>query len=361
MFLGINEIKYSKGRYVLVISVMVLIAWLIFILSGLANGLAQGNRIAVDQWKADKIVLADDANSNLNASVVEEKVKETITGGTAEPIGQLSLAIGEAKDKNKSTDLTNVSLFGIDEAGFLMPKVIEGKAFTDKNQVIGSIALKNQGFKIGDKITAGKYDEELEIVGWTEKSSFNIVPVLYTSIDTWRSIKYGENPAMQNVVNGYVVRAKDNKTVKTSDGNSKVIAIPDFIEKLPGYSAQNLTLDGMIYFLIVIAAFIIGIFIFVMTLQKTAMFGVLKVQGVPTSYLAKSVLLQTLVLALIGVGIGLALTAITVAFLPESMPYATNYNRMGIFSILLIVSAIVGGAFSIRTIAKIDPLIAIGG
>ena len=166
---------------------------------------------------------------------------------------------------------------------------------------------------------------------------------------------------MENVVNGYVVRAKDNKTVKTSDENSKVVAIPDFIEKLPGYSAQNLTLDGMIYFLIVIAAFIIGIFIFVMTLQKTAMFGVLKVQGVPTSYLAKSVLLQTLVLALIGVGIGLALTAVTVAFLPESMPYATNYNRMGVFSILLIVSAIVGGAFSIRTIAKIDPLIAIGG
>lgn len=359
MFLGINEIKYSKGRYVLVISVMVLIAWLIFILSGLANGLSQGNRVAVDQWDADTIVLADDANSNLNASVVETKVKETITGGEAQAIGQLSLAIGESKDKD--VDLTNVSLFGIDKAGFLMPDVIEGKAFTDKNQVIGSIALKNQGFKIGDKITAGKYDEELEIVGWSKKSSFNIVPVLYTSIDTWRSIKYGANPAMENVVNGYVVRAKDNKTVKTSDENSKVIAISDFIEKLPGYSAQNLTLDGMIYFLIVIAAFIIGIFIFVMTLQKTAMFGVLKVQGVPTSYLAKSVLLQTLVLALIGVGIGLALTAITVAFLPNSMPYATNYNRMGIFSILLVVSAILGGAFSIRTIAKIDPLIAIGG
>ena len=110
MFLGINEIKYSKGRYVLVISVMVLIAWLIFILSGLANGLAQGNRVAVDQWNADAIVLADDANSNLNASVVEDKVKETITGGTAEPIGQLSLAIGEANDKNKSVDLTKRQL-----------------------------------------------------------------------------------------------------------------------------------------------------------------------------------------------------------------------------------------------------------
>lgn len=359
MFLGINEIKYSKGRYVLVISVMVLIAWLIFILSGLANGLAQGNRVAVDQWNADAIVLADEANSNLNASVVDEKVKETITGGKVEPIGQLSLAIGKVDDKK--ADLTNISLFGINKSGFLMPEIVEGKTFDTKNQVVASIALKNDGFAIGDKIKAGKYDEELEIVGWIDKSSFSIVPVIYTSIDTWRSIKYGANPTMQTVVNGYLVRAEEGKKIKTSDENSKVILIDDFIEKLPGYSAQNLTLDGMIYFLIVIAAFIIGIFIFVMTLQKTAMFGVLKVQGVPTSFLAKSVLLQTFVLAIIGVGLGLVLTAITVVFLPDSMPFAINYNRMAVFSILLIISAILGGAFSIRTIAKIDPLIAIGG
>ena len=115
----------------------------------------------------------------------------------------------------------------------------------------------------------------------------------------------------------------------------------------------------MIYFLIVIA-FIIGIFIFVMTLQKTAMFGVLKVQGCRL-VLAKAVMLQTALLAVLGVAIGLALTGITVLFLPEAMPYATNGPRMILFSVLLILSALIGGAFSIRTIAKIDPLIAIGG
>lgn len=359
MFLGINEIKYSKGKYVLVILVMALVAWLIFILSGLANGLAQGNRLAVDRWKADEVVLAEEANSNLNASTLEMSVKESIKGGTVEPIGQLSLAI---REKNESeAELTNVSLFGIDTSGFLMPKVIEGQSKLAKNQLVASEALKNQGFKLGDKLTAGKYAEELEIVGWTKESSFNIVPVIYASLDTWRAIKYGETPSTSKLVNGFVVRAKDDQRVVTDDQASQVIPIADFIEKLPGYSAQNLTLDGMIYFLIVISAFILGIFIFVMTLQKTGMFGVLKVQGVPTSYLAKSVLLQTAVLALIGVGLGLILTSVTVLFLPDSMPYASNYSRMAIFSGLLILAAILGGAFSIRTVAKIDPLVAIGG
>lgn len=359
VFLGLNEIKYSKGRYVLVVLVMVLIAWLIFILSGLANGLAQGNRNAVDQWQADSIVLAEEANSSLNGSVLDESVKEGITGGKVAEIGQVSLAIREENEKD--AELTNVSMFGIKPSEFLMPSVVEGQKFKEKNQVIASIALKNQGFQLGDKLTAGKYEQELEIVGWIKESSFNIVPVVYTSLDTWRAIKYGDNPAMSKMVSGFVVKEKANQAAKTTDDSSQVIKIADFIEKLPGYSAQNLTLDGMIYFLIVIAAFIIGIFIFVMTLQKTALFGVLKVQGVPTSYLAKSVLLQTAVLAVVGVGIGLVITAVTVLFLPDSMPYATNYQRMGIFSILLIVSAMLGGAFSIRTIAKIDPLIAIGG
>jgi putative ABC transport system permease protein len=360
VFLGLNEIKYSKGRYVLVVLVMVLVSWLIFILSGLANGLAQGNRLAVDQWQADAVVLSKEANSNLNSSVLEEKVQDTISGGDAQAIGQTSLAIQPVDDKK--AELTDVSLFGINKDGFLMPKVIEGKEFTKKNQVIASETLKNDGFKVGDQLTAGKYDDKLEIVGFMKESSYNIVPVLYTSLDTWRSIKYGDNPAMQKMVNGFVVKTKsDDASVKTSDKDSEVLAMDDFIQELPGYSAQNLTLDSMIYFLIVIAAFILGIFIYVMTLQKTAMFGVLKVQGVPTSFLAKAVLLQTTFLAILGVAIGLVLTGITVLFLPDAMPYATNYPRMALFSVLLIVSAMIGGAFSIRTIAKIDPLIAIGG
>lgn len=132
MFLGFNEMKYSKGRYVLVVLVMVLIAWLIFILSGLANGLAQGNRLAVDQWQANQVVLSKEANSNLNVSVLDENVKETISGGKIAPIGQQSLAIRPADDKK--AELTNVSLFGIEKESFLMPKVIEGNAFTDKNK-----------------------------------------------------------------------------------------------------------------------------------------------------------------------------------------------------------------------------------
>ena len=56
--------------------------------------------------------------------------------------------------------------------------------------------------------------------------------------------------------------------------------IKSFINDLPGYSAQVLTFGFMIGFLIVIAAIVIGIFIYVLTMQKAEIFGVMKAQGI---------------------------------------------------------------------------------
>ena len=58
MFLAWNEMKHSKLRYGLVVGVIFLIAYLVFFLTGLANGLAQTNRSAVDSWKSDYVILS---------------------------------------------------------------------------------------------------------------------------------------------------------------------------------------------------------------------------------------------------------------------------------------------------------------
>lgn len=49
MFLAWNEIKYSKTRFALIIGVMVLVSYLVYFLTGLAYGLAQDNRTAIDK------------------------------------------------------------------------------------------------------------------------------------------------------------------------------------------------------------------------------------------------------------------------------------------------------------------------
>lgn len=57
MFLAVKEMKHSKLRYGLVIATIMLISYLIFVLTALAFGLAQSNRLAVDGWQAKAIIV----------------------------------------------------------------------------------------------------------------------------------------------------------------------------------------------------------------------------------------------------------------------------------------------------------------
>lgn len=360
MFLAYNEVKHSKGKFFLIVFIMLLIAWLVFILSGLANGLSEGNRRAIDQWEIDGIVLAEDSNKSLTASVLPTSVVDDVDAKTKEPIGYAFFAAEKAGSKQEERD--NVAVFGLEEKSSFLPKLTKGDYPKADGEVIMSEEMANLGYKVGDKIILGSNEEEQTIVGTFGSSTYNIAPVLYTTIPNWSALKYGKD-ATEKMENQQVSGVLYRKPAKKVIDKDKYESLPTekFISNIPGYTEQNLTLDGMIYFLLVIAAFVIGVFIYVMTLQKLNMFGILKVQGVPNGFLARSVLLQTFLLAVLGVALGSLITYITTLFLPESMPFAADIKEMAIYAVGLIIVAVIGGAFSIRTVAKANPLDAIGG
>ncbi|BFL66538.1 ABC-type antimicrobial peptide transport system permease subunit [Staphylococcus capitis] len=138
-----------------------------------------------------------------------------------------------------------------------------------------------------------------------------------------------------------------------------MVGINKFIEDLPGYKPQNLTMNFMITFLFIISATVIGVFLYVITLQKKNLFGVLKAQGFTNGYLMKMVLSQTFILALIGTLIGLVLTILTGFVLPEAVPVEFNIVTLIVFGVVLILTSLIGSLFSVLSIRKIDPLKAI--
>ncbi|MGS0652795.1 ABC transporter permease, partial [Staphylococcus arlettae] len=74
---------------------------------------------------------------------------------------------------------------------------------------------------------------------------------------------------LQNDQTNAVVVKDDNWSSQQLENDKEAVSIDNFIEQLPGYQAQNLTLNFMITFLFVISATVIGIFLYVITLQKT--------------------------------------------------------------------------------------------
>ncbi|HDP5817021.1 TPA: FtsX-like permease family protein [Staphylococcus aureus] len=349
MFLAWNEIRRNKLKFGLIIGVLTMISYLLFLLSGLANGLINMNKEGIDKWQADAIVLNKDANQTVQQSVfnkkdIENKYKKQ---ATLKQTGEI-VSNGHQKD--------NVLVFGVEKSSFLVPSLIEGHKATKDNEVLADETLKNKGFKIGDTLTLPQSDEKLHIVGFTESAKYNASPVIFTNDATIAKI----NPRLTgDKINAVVVRDTNWKDKKLNQ-ELEAVSINDFIENLPGYKPQNLTLNFMISFLFVISATVIGIFLYVMTLQKTSLFGILKAQGFTNGYLANVVISQTLILALFGTAFGLLLTGVTGAFLPDAVPVKFDVLTLLVFAIVLMIVSVLGSLFSILTIRKIDPLKAIG-
>ncbi|HDE8509350.1 TPA: ABC transporter permease [Staphylococcus aureus] len=349
MFLAWNEIRRNKLKFGLIIGVLTMVSYLLFLLSGLANGLINMNKEGIDKWQADAIVLNKDANQTVQQSVfnkkdIENKYKKQ---ATLKQTGEI-VSNGHQKD--------NVLVFGVEKSSFLVPSLIEGHKATKDNEVLADETLKNKGFKIGDTLSLSQSDEKLHIVGFTESAKYNASPVIFTNDATIAKI----NPRLTgDKINAVVVRDTNWKDKKLNQ-ELEAVSINDFIENLPGYKPQNLTLNFMISFLFVISATVIGIFLYVMTLQKTSLFGILKAQGFTNGYLANVVISQTLILALFGTAFGLLLTGVTGAFLPDAVPVKFDVLTLLVFAIVLMIVSVLGSLFSILTIRKIDPLKAIG-
>ncbi|HCY0879554.1 TPA: ABC transporter permease [Staphylococcus aureus] len=349
MFLVWNEIRRNKLKFGLIIGVLTMISYLLFLLSGLANGLINMNKEGIDKWQADAIVLNKDANQTVQQSVfnkkdIENKYKKQ---ATLKQTGEI-VSNGHQKD--------NVLVFGVEKSSFLVPSLIEGHKATKDNEVLADETLKNKGFKIGDTLSLSQSDEKLHIVGFTESAKYNASSVIFTNDATIAKI----NPRLTgDKINAVVVRDTNWKDKKLNQ-ELEAVSINDFIENLPGYKPQNLTLNFMISFLFVISATVIGIFLYVMTLQKTSLFGILKAQGFTNGYLANVVISQTVILALFGTAFGLLLTGVTGAFLPDAVPVKFDVLTLLVFAIVLMIVSVLGSLFSILTIRKIDPLKAIG-
>ncbi len=354
MFLAINEMKHSKLRYALVIGVVFLIAYLVFFLTGLAYGLAQENRTAVDKWQADRILLSDEANGKLNMSMLTMDDYESVK---AEDKAALAQFPGIVYQKGKKDQQINVSFFGIEADEFLAPNLVKGRMFKNTGEVVVNDSLaKEDGLQVGDQLKVAGSKQTLKIVGFTDEVMYNVAPVIYMSLADFQEIRFNQAlPKEAQKINAIVLREKPKQVAN----HLEEIKISDFIDDLPGYRAQNLTFAFMIGFLIVIAAIVIGIFIYILTMQKQAIFGVMKAQGISNFFIARSVFVQTAILAFVGIVLGLALTYLSSLVLPVAVPFAIFWGLYLAVSVGMWVIAILSAVFSVSTVVKIDPLQAI--
>jgi putative ABC transport system permease protein len=142
--------------------------------------------------------------------------------------------------------------------------------------------------------------------------------------------------------------------------NIQTATITRAIQGLPGYSAQQSTLQTQGGFTLFIGILVIGGFFQIQILQKVSQIGVLKAIGAANPVVAFSSIIQIVIITVIGVLIGALLTFSFSLFFPPTVPIVFNGSTSAIAVVALLLIGPLGGLVSIRYAVQIEPLKALG-
>ena len=370
MYLAMKEIKKEKLRFVMIVLVTALIAFLVYFLASLSYGLAQLNKTAINHWHATSIVVAKDANRNIYASAMDLDKIENVGLNPENGINVTKTTVYVDHDQSRNGEPVDLVLIGYDLANTqVSAPLISGRAVMARDEIVVSRNFKQKvSIALGDVIEVAKTGRPFKVVGFTQDSNYNTAPVGYVSQEMASqammqvNVANGESDAVaaptphtpRRVSAVLVYEPLD--TSKLDGSNFEMVSIDQFIQSIPGYQPQVLTFGFMIVSLMLISAIIIGIFMYILTMQKRAIFGVLKIQGYRNGMIMKSVLYQSLILVMVGFGLGLILTLITIRVMPAKVPVELYWPLNAGATVFTVVCSFLGTLLSARSILKIDPL-----
>jgi len=358
-----EEIKKSKGKYALITLIMVLIIYLVLFIIGLALGLQDLAASKISDSQAQTYVLEEGATDSLDNSRIElTDAKDILNDLDGEEAFLLRERLGNIVREGGGNEQLGVSFFGLEDEDFMYPEVIEGRLPEAEDEIIASMPLKNEGVKLNDTVTVSEMEESFTVVGFSEDETYNYSPILYLSPEQFEQVNIAmageEDTPVQAVVSTLPAEdiniAEDDYGVELSTQNELVMATP-------GYTAQNATFLLMIVFMYIISTFILAVFFYVITIQKIPQYGQLKAIGAKNGFLARTIISQVGIIVLMGALISVGLTFGTAFILPSSVPFRLEPVFILGGSAIFLIFALIGSLFSLIKVAKVDPVVAIGG
>jgi putative ABC transport system permease protein len=365
MKLALTELRRQPGRFTTAAVILTLIAVLLMFLGGLLDGLINASVGAIRAQPADAVVYDSTSQASFVRSRIEPAVRtriEEIPGVTA--VGGLGLAqLGARVPGNDPRDLASVALFGyeIQPDGVPAPPA-DGTAYADD-------VLEADGIEVGMTIELGPARTPIEIVGFVSDTSYSGQGSLWASPDTWRDVLRANRPDAQvgdDVFQALIVQGDvpdlPAAIDEATEGATESFTVDGAIAAIPGVEQQQTTFNQIIGVTVAIALVVIALFFALLTVERTSLYGVLKALGARSGSIFRGLVTQAVVVTLIATTIAASVVVLLDAVIPTgSIPLDISIARILVSVVLLILAAIVGCAFSLRRVLRIDPAAAIGG
>lgn len=366
MNLAWKEIQKSKGRYGVIVLVLMATMYLVFFTMSLSLGLRHQAGSKLMSAPMETYILSQGSNGNIARSTMSSDYGEKILSALGDPeafILGVRLSSVENLTRETEADVVDITYFSIPPGETAMnPTLVEGRFPEGPNEVLASEHIVNDGIQLGDDLQDDRVNTRFKVVGLTKKETHSYNPIIYTLPEKYIDTSFWGQ------VTGYAEVQAVVTELSTEEINDEVRALnvdihhkDTIIQNLPGLLAQTASFILLIIAMYIISATIIGMFFYIINMDKREEFGLLKAFGASDKMLTKMVIRQVLMVAVISVVLSVTLIILTSVLLPSIVPFyfVPEYILGG--SIAFVLIALLGSLASLRTIRNVDPAEIMGG
>ncbi|HEY5901850.1 MAG TPA: ABC transporter permease [Anaerolineales bacterium] len=373
-YLALKEIWRNRARFLSVALVIALITLLVLFIAALGEGLGTNNRQYIANLDAQLMVFLDKSDYIISASRLDQSTLKSVrrVDGVADagPISTASTAILLADGK-----VLKVSMLGVEADRPGQPKIVEGRTFKTqlaRETIIDRNVALRSNIKVGDEITIrstqGTQDEffRLQVVGLTEGQAYLFAPTIFVPPSTWERVRPKSGAEANKTIpdiNVIAVRLQEpmstaamREIITKTVSNVQAADIETTIQNIPGYSAQQGTVQTQAVFTLLIGVLVIGGFFQIQILQKVPQIGVLKAIGSSNGLVGGAAVLQIMIVTALGVGLGGLFTYVFSLFFPPTIPLVFNGQASAAAIAALLIIGPVGGMVSVIYAVRIEPL-----
>ena len=360
---ALRELRRRPQRFFAVMAALTLLTVLLLFLGGLLDGLYIGATGALRAQRAAVVVYSSDANSSIIRSRIAPEVRAQVSAVRGvSAVGGLGVSLLGAVVPGEK-DLADAAVIGYQRAPRGVPPVpAAGDAWADRR-------LEAFGVKQGMTLRLGPQRVPIRVRGWVEDTNYLLQGALWVSPATWRGAQNASRPDAQFQPGTFQVLVVDgpgdaSALVRSIDratgGATESLTKDEAVLASPGTRQQKSTFNGIISVTFAVVGLVVALFFALLTLERAPIYGVLKALGTTTRRLFAGVLIQGVVIVMVAFALGGLITLGITALLPVRIPLLLVGSRAVTTLVGLLVTGAIGGALSLRRIARIDPVTAIG-
>lgn len=338
MNLAWKEMKKNKVRFLILGSIIFLVSFLTFMISGLANGLSQDNAAFIKDLPQGQFYMAEDADGTFNLSRIDSDLQQEVIRKEKEAVA-FSMQMGFLNDQD---DKQQSVAFVTSRESTLFSAVYQGEVILDSS-------LQDKGIQVGDILTNNQYNGKFIVKGFVAQKKYSHAPVAYISEEAYEEM--------------YRVKDKQLIYVPNSEPQNfkglQAYSNKEFLNTIPSYNAEQLSLNMIIWFLVVISGLLFAIFFYMMNVQKIGLYGILKAIGVKTSKLFNMIWTQMVIITVVSLVLSISLSQLVNLVSPKEMPFSLTISTTIQLALVFLVIGFIGATLSGLQIKKIEPLQAI--